>query len=130
MPSYKVLKSAEILGEVREEGSVIEVDVETGAPLVDAGVLEAVPEGGATGAPAQPATPTAPENGGTSVPPPTAPSNDKKDEIATPGDTTPKPTGEAPKEGWVGGHTVPGSETANRPGGSVTDRHPDLGGKK
>lgn len=128
MPSYKVLQEAEVLGEKRAVGDVIEVDVETGAPLVDAGVLEVVPEGG-TSTPAEPATPT-PPNGGTSVPPPTAPSSDKKDDIATPGDTSPAPKKAEEKKGWVGGHTVSGNEPNPNKGGSVTQRHPDLEPKK
>lgn len=129
MPSYKVLQEVEVLGEKRAVGDVIEVDVETGAPLVDAGFVEVVPEGGAT-TPAtpgsQPASPSS-NDGGASVPPPTTPSKDAKDDIATGGDTTPKPAkaAEEPK-GWAGNHVVGGNEPNPHKGGGLRDPHPDL----
>lgn len=134
MPKYKVLSEVEILGETRPVGSEIEVDVETGAPLVDAGSLELIPEGGENGAApggsTEPATPTPPSNdGGASVLPPT-PSKDAQDSIATPGDTTPKAKPVEEKKGWVGNHVVGGNEPNPHKGGGLRERHPDLSPKK
>lgn len=133
---YEVLSAVEVKGTLHDAGAVIELTPTEAQAFVEAGQLKLQ-----EGAPAAPgATPAAPAAETPAAPATAAPAAPSTPEVppATPAapaasetPAAPAPAAEAPKEGgWVGNHTVGGNEGNNRRGGGLTDRHPDIGGKK
>lgn len=128
---YEVLESIEINGTLHDAGAVIELGEAEAQPFVDAGKLKEHGEGSA------PATvpPTPPQNEpGSQATPASTP--EQPAAPAAPAPETPSTPAAAPvaaekkeEKSWVGHHTVGGNEPA-RVGGSVTERHADLSGKK
>lgn len=122
---YEVLEAVEILGTIREVGSIIELPEADAKPFVDAGALKEHGEGSAP-APA-PETPSAPQGGeqaqapAPETPAPAAPAAEMP---AAPAPSEPAPVAAKKEGGWVGNHTVGGNEQA-----PLRQRHPDLASK-
>lgn len=124
---YEVLASIEVKGTLYDAGAVVELTPTEAQAFVEAGQLKLqegapAPETPAAPATAAPATPEAP------VAAPVAPAATPSAPAAPTPAPAPAPVAEVKKEGgWVGNHTV-GEQP--RKGGSLTDKHPDIGGKK
>lgn len=96
MPRYEVVEEVIILDEVREVGSVVEIDEALAAPHLEAGEIKLVIDEGATPI-APPAEPTLEEQKAPSTPP----------EVVTPEPTAPvAPVAASAPSGWVGGHSM------------------------